>query len=149
MDNDGIGNKYSGRTRNEDKGGFGNEDSDREMLNKYLLEQTRLEDAGGEDDDEVRVDAGSGDIGSGVDKAFSVYDATVMGEAVGMPMIPDELFNVTIVLPAGVHADDDVPELSIRGSLLSGSDLSNAPVAESTPTPYNCDNADLMMYLWD
>jgi hypothetical protein len=48
------------------------------------------------------------------------------------------------------HADHDLPTaLSIPGGLLSGSDLSNAPVAESTCRQYNRDNADFMIYLWD
>jgi hypothetical protein len=36
-----------------------------------------------------------------------------------------------------------------RRSKLSGSDLINAPVAESSCRQYNRDNADFMMYLWD
>jgi hypothetical protein len=44
-------------------------------------------------------------------------------EAVGPPLMPDELVDATIVFPAGddVHADDDVPTaLSIPRGLLSG-----------------------------
>jgi hypothetical protein len=45
--NYGIGNEDNGRIGNEDNGGFGNEANDRDVLNEYLLEQMRLEEAGG------------------------------------------------------------------------------------------------------
>jgi hypothetical protein len=66
MDDGGFGNKDNGGFGNEG-GGFGNEDNgieneednDRDVLNEYLLERMRLDDVGGEDEDEVSVDAGS------------------------------------------------------------------------------------------
>jgi hypothetical protein len=165
-DNGGFGNEDGG-FGNED-GGFGNEDNgieneednDHDVLNEYLLEQMRLDDVGGEDDDEVSVDLGSGGGGGGVGKAVAneavyvdVADAAVMDdEAVGPPLLLDKLANATIVFPDDddAHVDDDVPTaLSIPCGLLSGSDLSNAPVAESTRRQYNCGNTDFMMYLWD
>jgi hypothetical protein len=73
-------------------------------------------------------------------------------EAVGQPLMSGELVDATIVFPADddAHSDDDIPTaLSIPRGLLSGSDLINAPVAESTCRQYSRDNADFMMYLWD
>jgi hypothetical protein len=92
-----------------------------------------------------------------VDEAedFAVYNvavAAVGDEAVGPPLLPDELVDATIAFPAfpaGVDADDDVPTLKIRRGLLLGSDLINAPVAESSRTQYNRGNVDFIMYLWD
>jgi hypothetical protein len=113
---------------------------------------------GGEEDDEVSVGAGSGGGGSGADeavanKAVDVAVSAVMdNEAVGPPRLPGELVDVTIVFPADddAHADDDVPAaLSIPRGWLLGSDMINAPVAESTRRQCNHNNADFMMYLWD
>jgi hypothetical protein len=157
MDNDGIRIRNGNRNRNEDNGIIGNKDNDsfgiednnREMLNEYLLEQMRLEDAGGEDDDEVSVGDGSGGGGGvdnaeavdGINEAVAVDGVAVMDEAVGPPLLPDELIDVTIIFPDGADANAD--------GLLSGSDLINTHVAESTRTQYNRDNADFMIYLWD
>jgi hypothetical protein len=118
----------------------------------------RLDDVGGEDDDEVSVGVGSGGGGGGADEdvangAVDVAVAAVMDdEAVGPPLLLGELVDATIVLPADddAHADEDLHTvLSIPRGLLSGSDLINATVAESTRRQYNRDNADFMMYLWD
>jgi hypothetical protein len=105
----------------------------------------RLEDAGGDNDDELSVGAGSG--GGGVEGDVAVANeaaavavaneaVAVMDDAGGPPLLPDELIDTNIVFPAaagGVDNDTDVSELAIRHGLLSGSDLSNAPVAESIP----------------
>jgi hypothetical protein len=166
MDHGRFGNEDNGRFGNKDvgfgneyNGGIGNEEyNDRDVLNENLFEQMRLDDAGGEDDDEVSVGVGSGGGGVGEDEAEAVaneagvvVDAAVMdNEAVGPPLLPDELVDATIVFPADDHGDDDVPDaLSIPHGLLLGSDLINAPVAESTRRQYNHANADFMMYLWD
>jgi hypothetical protein len=169
MDDGGFGHKDNDRFGNED-GGFGNEDNgieneednDRDVLNEYLLERMRLDDVGGEDDDEVSVGAGSGGGGGGggggvdeadASEAVDVDVAAAMDdEAIGPPLLRGQLVNAAIVFPADydAHADDDLPTaLSILRGLLSGSDLINAPVAESTRRQYNRDNADFMMYLWD
>jgi hypothetical protein len=68
MDNDGIGNKDkdNGGIRNEDNGGFGYKDNDCDMLNEYLLDEMRLEDVGGGNDDEVSVINVAGGDGGGV-----------------------------------------------------------------------------------
>jgi hypothetical protein len=161
-----------GRFKNKDNGGFGNEDGgfgkedngieneeDNEcnVLNAYLLEQMRLYDVGGEDDDQVSVVAGPGGGGGRADEAVAneavdVAVADVMDdEAVGPPLMFGELVDATIVFPADddAHVDVDVPNaLSIPRCLFSGSDLINAPVAEITHRQYNRDNADFMMYLW-
>jgi hypothetical protein len=162
-----------GESRNKDNGGFGNEDggfgnedngieneedNDRDVLNEYLLERMRLDNVGGEDDDEVSFGAGSGGGGGGMDEAVAneVVDVAVAAvmddEAVGPPLLLGELVDATNVFPAAddAHADNNVPTaLSIPCGLLLGSDLINAPVAESTRRQYNRDNADFMMYLWD
>jgi hypothetical protein len=162
MDNGGFGNEDNGGFGNED-GGFGNEDNgieneednDRDDLNGYFLEWMRLDNVGGEDNDEVSVGAGSGGGVGGADEAVAVdvaVAAVMDDEAVGPPLLLGELVDATIVFPADddVHADDDVPTaLSIPRVLLLGLDLINAPVAESTRRQYNRDNADFMMYLWD
>jgi hypothetical protein len=130
------------------------------MLNEYLLEWIRLDDVGGEDDGEVSVGAGSGGGGGGADEAVAneavdvdVAGAAVMDdETVGPPLLRGKIVDATIVFPADddAHADNDIPAaLSIRRGLLSGSDLINAPVAESTRRQDNRDNAHFMMYLWD
>jgi hypothetical protein len=64
MENDGI--------RNKDNGGFGNEDNNRDVLNEYLLEETWLEDVGGDNDDDVSICAGSSGSDGGVEKVFAV-----------------------------------------------------------------------------
>jgi hypothetical protein len=170
-DNGGIGNKDNGGIRNKENGGFASEDNDRDVLNEYLLEQMWLEDDGGDDnsevagrddDDEIRLGAGTGGGvgggggGGGVKESVVVSneagDVAVMYEAVGPPLLLDELVDANICSPAGgggVDNDDNYPELVIRHGLLSGSDLINAPVAESTHQQYNRDNADFMIYLWD
>jgi hypothetical protein len=118
----------------------------------------RLDNVGGEDDDEVSVGAGSGGSGGGADEAVAneavdvAVAAAMDDEAVGSPLLLGELIDTTIFPPADddAHAYDDLPTaLSIPRGLLSGSDLINAPVAESTRHQYNHDNADYMMYLWD
>jgi hypothetical protein len=165
MGDDGFRNEDNGGFGNED-GGFGKEDNgieneedyDRDVLNEYLLERMRLDTVGGEDDDEVGVGAGSGGGGGGADEAIAneavdvaVAVAAVMDdEEVGPPLLLGELVDATIVFPADddAHADDDVPTaVSIPRGLLSGSDVINAPVTESTRRQYNRDNADFMMYL--
>jgi hypothetical protein len=127
-------------------------------LNEYLLEWMRLDDVGGEDDDEVSVGAGSGGGGGGADEAVAneavdvAVAAAIDDEAVGPPLLLGELVDAIIAFPADddAHADDGVPAaLSIPRGLLSGSDLINALVAESTRRQYNRGNADFMMYLWD
>jgi hypothetical protein len=78
MDDGEFGNEDNGGSGNED-GGFGNEedgkeneeDNDRYVLNEYLLERMRLDDVGGEDDDEVSVGARSGGGGGGADEAVA------------------------------------------------------------------------------
>jgi hypothetical protein len=70
-------------------------------------------------------------------------------EAVISPLLPDELVNAHIVVPAGGDANDDVHGFKIRCGLLLGSNLSNAPVAESTHTQYNRENSAFIIYLWD
>jgi hypothetical protein len=158
MDDGGFGNEDNGVFGNEDNGIENEEDNDRDGLNEYLFEWMRLDDVGGEDDDEVSVGVGSGGSGGGADEAAAneaadVDVADVMDdEAIGPPLLPGELENATIVFPADddANADDDVSDaLSIPRGLLSGSDLTNDPVAKSTRRQYNCDNADFMMYLWD
>jgi hypothetical protein len=146
-DNGGFGNE-DGRFGNEDNGIENEEDNDLDVLNAY--------DVGGEEDDEVSVDAGSCGSGGRVDEAvaneaFGVAVVAVVAamddEAIGSPLLLGELADATIVFPADddAHADDDVPTaLSIPRGLLSGSDLINARVTESTHRQYN---ADFMMYL--
>jgi hypothetical protein len=101
----------------------------------------RLDDVGGEDDDEVSVGAGSGGGGGRADEAVAneavavAVAAAMDDEAVGLPLLLGELVDATIVFPADddAHADDGViTALSIPLDLLSGSDLINTPVAEST-----------------
>jgi hypothetical protein len=103
----------------------------------------RLEDAGGDDDDDVSVGDQSGDGGGvgGVDEAEAeavdveneaVYVAAVMDTAVGAPLMHYEIVDANIVLPVGGDAYDDVPELTIQCGLLLGSDLINAPIAKSS-----------------
>jgi hypothetical protein len=91
--------------------------------------------------------------GAVANEAVDIAVAAVMDdESVGPPLLLGKLVDATIVFPADddAHADDDIPTaLSIPRGLLSGSDLSNAPVAESTHRQYNRDNADFMMDLWD
>jgi hypothetical protein len=156
-DNGGFGNEDGG-LGNEDNGIENEEDSDHDALDEYLLERMRLDDVGGEDDDELSVGAGSGGSDGRADEAVAnkavdvAVAATMDDEAFGPPLLLGELVDVTIFPPADddARADDDVPTtLSIPRGLLSGSDLINAPVAESTRRQYNRDNADFMMYLWD
>jgi hypothetical protein len=118
----------------------------------------QLDDVGGGGDDEVSVGVGPGGGCGWADEAVAkeaadVDVAAVMdNEAVGPPLLPGEPFDATMVFPADddSHSDDDVPAaLSIPHGLLSGSDLINAPVAESTHRQYNRENADFMTYLWD
>jgi hypothetical protein len=169
MDGGGFGNEDNGGFGNED-GRFGKEnneienqeDNDRDVLNKYLLERMSLDDVGGEDNDEVSVDGGSGGGGGKADEAVAneavdvdvdVDVAAAMNdEAVGPPLLLGELVDATIVFPADddAHADDELSTaFSIPPGLLSGSDLINAPVAESIHRQYNRDNTEFMMYLWD
>jgi hypothetical protein len=89
------------------KGGFGNEDNDRVVMNNYLLGKMWLEDAGGGDDDEVTVGDGSGDGGGGVDEAeaeavdvaneaVAFAFSAMTKEADGPPLLPDELADAVI-----------------------------------------------------
>jgi hypothetical protein len=83
VDNDIIGD--------EDNGGIGNEDNNQDVLNEYLLEEMRLEDASGDDTDKVSVGAGSGGGGGGVYEVVAVANedvdvaVDVMDKAVGPP----------------------------------------------------------------
>jgi hypothetical protein len=91
---------------------------------------------------------GGGDGGSDeavANEAVDVaVDAVMDDEAVGSPLLLGQLVDATINFLLMM-----MPMLMMTRGLLSGSDLTNAPVAESTCRQYNCDNADFMMYLWD
>jgi hypothetical protein len=122
MDDGRFGNEDNSGFVNEENGIENEEDNNRDVSNEYLLERMRLDDVGGEGDDEVSVGAGPGGGGGGVDEAVAneavyVDVAAVMDdEAVGPPLLPGELVDATIVFPADdhAHADDDVPtEMSI------------------------------------
>jgi hypothetical protein len=67
---------HNGGFGNEDNGGIVNEEeNDRGVLNEYLLERMRLDDVGGEDDDELSVGVGPG--GGGADEAEAVANESV------------------------------------------------------------------------
>jgi hypothetical protein len=116
MNNDGIWNEYNGGFGNEDNGLFGNEDNDHDMFNEYILEDTRLENTIGDDDEEVSVSAGPywGEEGEAVPVhvANEAVVVAVMDEAVWPPLLPYEPVDANIVFPTdggGVPNDDDVP----------------------------------------
>jgi hypothetical protein len=147
MADGGFGKEDNGEFGNEDSG-FGNEeDNNCNVLNEHLLEPRRLDDAGGEEDEEVSVGVGSGGGGGSggayeaeTDSHESVdvdVDDVMDDEAVRLTLLPRQLVDATIVFPADAHDNDDVPiALSIPHGFLSSSDLSNAPVAENTRSQY-------------